>query len=310
MGYLDELRQNRIELSEMICDIRQQKGISQKELYEGICTKKAYQDLENGEGIGDEWMAECLLSRLHVQYRLLEIFLSERDFERKESRYRIGILLQKGQTEKAKEALAEYEAKAKKSVLDRQYILWKKAELLKETEAQAAGQMAKEALELTLPVSEAEERLRGKVILSEMELELYLLYRKCVQRCSLAEYKEILEKLQQAFLSEQICLRCYFETMFEFVVELFRMENYEECRKWCTQTIEELRRGNRFDFISEFFFISAIAGLHRMQSEEEKKGLRQEIKTAYYTAMSFGREEIARRMRTYCEEVYGWRITT
>jgi len=311
MGYYDELEKNRMELSYLIREQRIARKVSQRELYEGICTQKAYRKLEEGEGIGDEWMAECLLSRLHVQYRLLEIMLSDEDFWRKECRYEIDRLIRKGEFEKAGKLLEEYESKAQEDGLDRQYVLWKKAVLLGQTDAKGAGALAKEALELSLPIAEAEHRLCGKVILSEMELELYLLYRRGSSSFSLEEYPKLLGQLKKSFIEECICVSCYFELVYEFVVELLKTKRYRECREMCMQTILVLRDGNRYDYISELYFLSAIARRKEKEdiSEEEIKNFQQEIKTAYYTAMSFGKKRVAEQMKKYCQEVYGWHIT-
>ena len=77
------------------------------------------------------------------------------------------------------------------------------------------------------------------------------------------------------------------------------------------QTILVLRDGNRYDYISELYFLSAIARRKEKEdiSEEEIKNFQQEIKTAYYTAMSFGKKRVAEQMKKYCQEVYGWHIT-
>lgn len=309
MGYYDELEQNRMELSYLIREQRIARKVSQKDLYEGICTQKAYRKLEEGEGIGDEWMAECLLSRLHVQYRLLEIMLSDEDFWRKECRYEIDKCIRKEQFEKAKRLLDEYELKAQKEGLDRQYVLWKRAVLLCQTDAEKAGTLAKEALELTLPIEEVERRLRSRVVLSEMELELYLLYRKGAGGFSFEEYQTLLRQLKVTFIDECICIRCYFELVFEFAVELLKEKKYRECREVCVQTIHVLRDGNRYDYISELYFVAAIAGEREKNSGEITMEFRQGVKTAYYTAISFGKERIAEEMKKYCQEVYGWHIT-
>lgn len=309
MGYYDELEQNRMELSYLIREQRIARKVSQRELYAGICTQKAYRKLEEGEGIGDEWMAECLLSRLHVQYRLLEIMLSDEDFWRKECRYEIDKLVRKEEFEKARNLLDEYESKAQEDGLDRQYVLWKRAVLLRQTDIKKAGMLAKEALELSLPVAEVERRLQGKVVLSEMELELYLLYRRGVKEISMKEKREILQQLKRSFIDAHIGLRCYFELVYEFATELLRTKNYRECREVCIQTMQILRGGNRYDYIPELYFISAIAGKCETNSGEGASVFCQEIKIAYYTAMSFGKAEMAKRMQEYCQEVFGWHIT-
>ena len=306
--YERELAKCELEVSSLIRKIRKQKRISQEVLYQGLCTKKTYQRFEQGEGIGDELLAECILSRLHVQYRLLEVVLSDEDFWLKECRYKIGQQLAKGNLRQAEKLLAAYEKKAKDTIANRQYIQWKRAEILQEKDKEMAGKLALQALELTLPLEEVEKRFKSKVILSEPEVALYLLYRKCDSKLSLKECEGLVKRLNQMYVKECVGLLCYYELAFIYAKELLKAGRYEECRENCTRRIGELDNGNRSEYLPELQFIGAVAGMKKA-SEGDKKELRQEIKTAYYTAMAFAKKDMAMAMKNYCQEEFGWHIT-
>ena len=83
----------KMEISDLIREIRIEKKIKQNILYDGLCGQKKYFQLENGDAILDELLSEYLFSRLHVQYHLVDIMLNEDNFRQKECRYEINLLL-------------------------------------------------------------------------------------------------------------------------------------------------------------------------------------------------------------------------
>ena len=118
------------EMCELIRNFRYEQGISQQELYQGLCSKKEYFQMENGNSEIDELLFEQLLSRLHVQYRLFDIMLDDDHFDRMECRHNIKLCLQKEQWEKAEQLLREYVSMAPNSNLHQQYVQAKRAELM------------------------------------------------------------------------------------------------------------------------------------------------------------------------------------
>lgn len=306
--YERELAKCELEVSSLIRKIRKQKRISQEVLYQGLCTKKTYQRFEQGEGIGDELLAECILSRLHVQYRLFGMVLSDKDFLLKEQRYEIGLQLVRGNLRRAEKLLADYEKNAKDTITRRQYIQWKRAEILQEKDKEAAGKLALQALELTLSLEEVEQRFKTKVVLSEQELELYLLYRKCLDEFSLKESEGVIKKLNQQYVKEKVGIHGYFELAYSYGKKLFEEGRYAECGENSRLRIQELNQGNRRDFFVELYFIGAIAGM-KMESIKDKKELFQEMKTVYYIANAFNKKGIAEEVKKYCQEEFEWHIT-
>ena len=85
----------KMELSELIRELRYEKGISQTVLYQGLCTRKQYVQLEYGEAVIDELLADRICSRLHVQYKMIDIILDEEQFWLRECRYGIRVQMQK-----------------------------------------------------------------------------------------------------------------------------------------------------------------------------------------------------------------------
>lgn len=304
-----------MEISNLIRNLRIENGITQKDLYHGLCSRKVYLQLEDGKVIVEELLSERLFSRLHVQYRLVDIMLGDEAFWQKECRYEINLQIRKQCWEKAEILLKEYMEKAPKTALHQQFILAKQAELLfrkekdNKEDRSGIGKLFLEALELTMSVSELENQLKKDGVISEEELWLYLHYRNCCLEFSTEEYLFFLKKIEQIFLSVQIYVEVYFETGYRFALTLFEQEHYVLCRTICQKAIEELKSGTKKFHLAEFYFLDAIAGMRLKQGVQEKKKLFQQCKMAYYSSFCFGEKEIAKKMEEYCRKEYKWHIT-
>lgn len=297
-----------LEISEVIRELRIEKGIPQKILYYGLCTRRQYIQLENGEVIMDEYLSERLLSRLHVQYRLLDIMLDDDNFWQKQCRHRVRTHMYKEAWEKADTLLKEYEERAPKTELNMQYVLAKRAEINWNSGKETSGTAFLKALELTMPVIELETRLKENGIIAEDELMWYFLYRLCEKPFSLEEYALFLEKLEKQFLSVQIYVEVYFEAAYQYVLALWKQEQYVVCRNVCQKAIEMLKLGIKKFHLAEFYFYDAIAGMQLRHEHKEEQELFMQCKMAYYTAISFGKTEIGRKIQEYAKEELGWHI--
>lgn len=298
-----------MEFSELIRELRIEKGVHQEVLYKGLCTRKKYFQLENGEVVMDELLSERLFSRLHVQYRLVDIMLSDDNFWQKECRCEINLQIYKRGWDEAEELLKEYEAKAPQARLHKQYVISKRAEILFKTERERTGKLFREALEMSMSVLELERRLKGSGVISEDELWMYLRYRNCDKPFVIEEYLCLLERIEKMFLSVQIYAEIYFETAYQCACALRKAEQYVLCREICQKAISWLRRGVKRFHLSEFYFLDAMAGMKLMNKPEEEKELIQQCKMAYYVSSSFGETETAEKIKVQCGEEYGWHIT-
>ena len=299
----------RMEVSELIRELRIEKGVCQEILYQGLCTRKKYFQLENGEVVMDELLSERLFSRLHVQYKLIDIMLDDDNFWQKECRHEISIQMQKMAWEKTEGLLKEYEDRAAKTELHTQYVLAKRAELGLKSGRDKCGPLFLEALELTMPVQELECRLQGNGVISENELLWYFYYRICDKPFSMDEYAFFLERMEELLLYAQIYGEVYFEAAYCYACFLTEMEQYVVCRKICQKAILWLKRGVKNYHLPEFHFLDAMAGMKLKHESEEERKLFQQCKMAYYVSMSFDEKNVAEKIKKQCKENYGWHIT-
>lgn len=298
-----------MEISELVRELRVEKGVRQEVLYQGLCSRKRYFQLENGGVIMDELLSERLFSRLHVQYRLVDIMLDDEQFWQKECRHEVNIHIRKKCREKAEELLKEYEEKAPQTEIHIQYVQAKRSEIYWRTGKEGAGEMFRKALEITMPVSELEKRLKDSGVISEDELWMYFCYRLCENPFSIEEYALFLESVERWFLTAQIYAEVYFETAYQFAVVLQQAGQFALCREICQKAISWLKSGFKTYHLPEFYFMDAIAGMRLNPAKEEEKNLLQQCKMAYYVGLSFGEEEVAEELKRHCEEEFLWHIT-
>ncbi|MBP3567534.1 MAG: hypothetical protein J6K04_00065 [Lachnospiraceae bacterium] len=298
-----------LEIGELIRELRIDRNVKQNVLFYGLCARKTYFQLENGEVVMDELLSERLFSRLHVQYRLLDIMLDDDNFWQKECRHEIEVQMKRHCLEKAESLLKEYEDRTPKATIHTQYVLAKRAEILFETGQEKSGELFRKALELTMAVAELEERLKGNGVISEEELWLYFRYRTCENPFSMEEYISFLERVEELFLSAQLYAESYFEAAYQYACALWNTEQYTLCREVCEKAITWLKRGVKSFRLSEFYFLDAMAGMNLKHEPEEEQNLFQKCKMAYYIGISFGEEEAAEQIKVQCEEEFGWHIT-
>lgn len=304
----DTLGAEELEVSELVRVFRKEKKVSQTELYEGLCTSKVYVRLERGEGILDEFLSERLLSRLHVQYRLIDIMLDDQNFWQKECRQKVRCLIEREKWKEAESLLAEYEERAPKHKIHKQFLLAKRAELLYLQGDTLTGTLFREALELTMTVFELERRLVGSGVVAEDEIWLYLRYRSLECPCTKDEYILLLKQMERLFLDVQIYPEVYFETGYQYASLLLKSEEFDNCRRICNRLLELLQRSVKNFHMAEFHWMAAICKRKQGKDKDEEKEIRQQCKMAYYAAKSFGKNAVAEKIAVYGKEEFAWHI--
>lgn len=303
------LSQENIELGRLIKDLREKGEILQKDLYGGLCSKEVYTRVERGNGITNELLAERILSRLHLQYRLLDMMINEEDFWLKECRYQIDRSVDNGNLEEAQRLLLEYANRAEaEQPLHKQYMLWKRAQIEQKVSRKRAGELYKEALDITMPSERFEKHMEKTSAISEEELQMYFGYRNCARPFSTEEYEYVLGWIEENMIQSQVYPSCYFETGLLYAEELYCAEAYKECLALCDTMLHWQVKGGKHYYLVEFHFLRAKVRMSMEPSEKERKDIRQECRMAYYTALTFGKGNMAEEIENYCMEEYGWHI--
>ena len=297
MNQNDMIKNDRVEIGALIRTLRKKKKIKQTELFQGLCTKEVFERIEKGRGFKDELLVERLLSRLHMQYRLLEVTLSDEDFVRKELRARIELYAEYKDIDNAKKFLQQYESSQMQGKLDRQYVLWMRARMLEMKNREEAGRMYQQAFLMT---GEGVARR----LLSGEELDMYLGYCRCSNTLTGKEQKELLFWMEKELLQRQIYPYGYFATQYAEAEKLFFEGAGEQALQICNQCIDLLNSKNKSSMFTEFLFLQAkcIAKLNG----EKKQEYREAFYMVFYTCLGLGEESMAGKVVTYCKEEFGW----
>ena len=186
----------------LIKDIRENRGISRKELCRGLCSETALMRYECGERIPDKFMADALLERMGEMPYQYEFIDSEQEFQYSVLRNKIDKIQNKD-IEKTQAYVREYEKKiTKKDTLHIQYLFMKKAEIsmLKEEYLEAEN-FFKKSLALTtiydINIEDFEKKLFTMCEMNSLYglAESYYLQKKERQDFSLfKELKQYMEK--------------------------------------------------------------------------------------------------------------------
>lgn len=300
MNQKEILKNELVEIGALIKMLRKREKIKQTELFEGLCTKEVFERIETGKDFTNELLLERLFSRLHMQYRLLELTLSDDDFARKELRSKIELCVEKQQAERAEELLRQYAAMKKCGKLEEQYILWMRARMLENGKRQEAGEMYRQAFMMT--GENVERRL-----LSVEELEMYHGYRRCLKPLAKAEQEDWLFWMENELFQRQIYPSSYFIIQREEAEKRYAASQWEAALEICRKCIEVLNSRNKSYFLTEFLFLQAKCR-ERLKAESKEETY-EEFRMVYYTSIAFGEEIFAEKVAVYCEEELGWHIT-
>ena len=288
-----------VEVGTLIRMLRKRKKIKQTELFHGLCTKEVFERIEKGKGFTNELLIERLFSRLHMQSKLLDLTLSDIDFERKELRAQIELCVEKNQVTLIEELLYRYEMLEKQGKLDKQYILWTRARVKEFFNYLEAGKLYKQAFLMT-----GENVKRG--LLSEEELDMYLGYRRCLKPLTREEQNNLLCWIEEEFFKYQVFPRSYFITKLAEAENNYIAGRIELAAEICTKCIEILNNKNMTSCLVEFLFL--MAKCRKSLLEKDENVIYESFREVFYTCLAFGEDAMAEKVAVYCKEEMGWHI--
>lgn len=242
-----------VELGRLIGACRRKNDITENDLYHGICGRAKGRRLEQGQNAIDEWQLQLILSRLHIQPYLCDCSLSGRQFGLRELRLEIERQLRAGNEDGVRQGLERYEQLAQERLnhSQRQYILWKEAQLEErrflrrgctaEPESRLSERFL-EALSLSVSAQELEKRLTKTSAVAVEELEMYFGYRVHAHSLPLERCEQLLTFLEEKVLSADVAADCYV-TVGQYAIGLLIGQTQEtEAERLCRRLITTLKR--------------------------------------------------------------------
>lgn len=241
---------------EFIANLRREKGITQAQLSEGLCTKSEMSRFERGERMPDKLLQNRFLTRLGVAPENYENFLYYKEYCRWEKRQGIIHYILDENMGKAKELLAEYYLKYDmQEPLEKQFYLAMLVQIRRyeNCDRKESDRLFKDALELTVP-QDGTGYLRNKVLSLE-EVNLLLEHIFCMES-SLEHYEELLEYIEKMDCSMLAMAKIYPKTVYYYYTAWERKGIKEEKTvlyflELCNNAIELLRDANRLFYMWE-----------------------------------------------------------
>lgn len=141
-------------VGDFIRETRERKGYTQEEVSEGICSPASLSRIENGEQTPSRLTLEKLLERMGTENNLFNVFVSREEMELYKTVQTITRNITDGDLVELEGQIHKLEELTRKGTkLERQYLLFAKAELLRQrgTEENEVMEMFMKAIHLTLP---------------------------------------------------------------------------------------------------------------------------------------------------------------
>ncbi|MCM1119682.1 MAG: helix-turn-helix domain-containing protein [bacterium] len=286
MNSREEIRQFNRYLTRM----REKRGVSLRQLCEGLCTSQEISFLESGRRLSNRLLLDAIMERLGVGAEDYEHFLSYTEYARWEARQRILHCITWEETERAKELLEEYYARygegntAIEAKLERQFYLSMLAQVRRYdgVSEEELRTLFEEALRLTVPSSE--HKPLSQLALSIKELNLLLETEQCRREgARLPRYEEILTYIEAAVLDGRGMAKIYPKAVFflcrqrlaaagEHPLPLLEIA---KLLRLCNRAIDILRDNYRMYFLWELLdmrelLLEQMAADYRRQGEPKK----------------------------------------
>lgn len=141
-------------VGDFIRETRERKGYTQEEVSDGICSPASLSRIENGEQTPSRLTLEKLLERMGTENNLFNVFVSREEMELYKTVQTITRNITDGDIVELEGQIHKLEELTRKGTkLERQYLLFAKAELLRQrdTDEDEVMELLMQAIHLTLP---------------------------------------------------------------------------------------------------------------------------------------------------------------
>lgn len=291
---------------------REDLGLTQEELADGICSVPTLSRIENGERLPHNNNLEVLLQRLGYSSNIVNSFVSEKDFAIHEKKFEIRQAYMSKQFETAKELVEEYERLLNgNDPINRQFLI------LYQTLLQQEQMPNKEKLEryetairLTCP-GYASKRIPH--ILSYEEIILLNAIASCYdykgeRRQAVDILFHIKDYYDHHVVNTEEALRTQPLILYNLSKMLGLEGRYDECVDICNLGIRVARANGRCALLDKTLYNRAWALMKRGQ-EGDRIAAKQDAKQAYYFAEIMGNRENAETYRKFLLEAFSEEIS-
>ncbi|MFW5651343.1 MAG: helix-turn-helix domain-containing protein [Acetivibrio ethanolgignens] len=262
-------------IGELLLEQRGKRGVTQKELAQGLCKQKELSRIEMGEALPGCFLLDALMSRLGRGSDKLEYVVTKQEYDFWVQRAAIERALENEKYEKAKRKIETYEkGLMKEDVLHFQYVDLMKAFLSERSQGRGREYLfwLESAMDRTMPFWRKESIFFHPV--SWLEAGIYLLWAK--ERKEGEERIEIFEAMlsyiDRQWTDEEEKIKIYPFTVFLYCQQLLRKKEYKNVEELCERAVALLTKNNTLSNLLNLLNlrIEALTGLQTQGSKVEK----------------------------------------
>lgn len=283
-----------IQYGTIIRKYREEMGVTQEELCEGICSVPTLSRIENGERMPTKDNLTRLLQRLGKTDLFIDSYVSANDFELHELKYNIRQMQMLGDREKGKQLLEKYKSLHKKdSVTNRQFELTH--EILFYPEKYSTEDMLEKLEACLRQTCSSYTKDHIPRLLTYEEILLLNSIAHCYSRLGDAEtairiYYKLIEYYERHMVNSEEILRTKPLILYNAANELCAVERYDECISCCDKGILLAQETGRCFMLPYILYVrgwALILSNNEENAAEAKKTMLQAIHTADFMNNAF-----------------------
>lgn len=291
---------------------REELGLSQEDLADGICAVPTLSRIENGERMPTKNHFEMLMQRLGYSAMSLDFFTDKQDFIIHELKFKTRQAYIDKKYPLARKLLDKLEAMLEKPTkIDRQFVLLHQI-LLNQKQFSNAEKLKKleTAIQLTCPKYKSNYVPRvlsyDEIILLNNIAICYDALGDCAHAISILTVLK--EYYDHHVISEEEALRTQPMILYNLSKFLGLSGRYDECIEICDLGIRIARTTGRCPLLGETLFNRAWALIQRNRPGDKEVAERT-LKHAIYFSCSIENQQITETMNIFYEETYGKSIS-
>ena len=245
-------------------NIRKEKKLSQKNIYEGLCSQTIFSKIEQGEKEADQLLFYAILGRLGISTSKYALVLTKEESMLSEQRTEIEFCIRGERWREGEEKITQYRKNDFSNVtehLHEQYLCFMEAKI-----AYGMGEFEKAIEKLKIGIGKTNKKLLDFINGVCLEQDFYLSILEMSQFCMFCELLDKLGKQKEHRKELLIWIKNYLEKKIEdteykmkfypmvsyFLALIDREEEILKCLVCCEEAIAFLKQYKSLLFLKEF----------------------------------------------------------
>lgn len=303
--------------------IREEQGISQSLLCNGICSVATLSRIESGERDMDYLLVSRIFERLGYSVDKFEFYGTIKEIEQWNQRHTMRLAYNTGDYELLEKYLSQYEIvwekEIKDNILQLQLLTYIKGILaIQKRQLREGKQLLEKALTYTVPDWNMVKA--KKIILGETELQILGALGDACRISGEIEkannfYQYILYFFEKSEIKKEEMSQLYVNTVCKIVPVYIKKKYNMKSLELCEDAIRILSKKTQVIHWADLLYWKGKS-LEAILDEEKKTSLNliaeivETYKRAYYVYRMFGDENSAKAVRRHLEEIYKWECIT